>query len=45
MTAGMDNRPLTADELATMEGLLAEALAAGAWGLSSGLFTAPGGYA
>src|SRR5437773_5448110 len=38
MTAGLDNRPLTADELATMERLLKEALAAGAWGLSSGLF-------
>src|SRR6267378_7178356 len=44
MTAGMDNRAVTADELATMEGLLAEALAAGAWGMSSGLFTAPGAY-
>ena len=30
MTAGMDDRALTADELATMERLLAEALAAGA---------------
>ena len=28
-----------------MERLLAEALAAGAWGLSSGLFTAPGCHA
>ena len=45
MTAGMDNRALTTAELATMEHLLAEALAAGAWGLSSGLFTAPGAYA
>ena len=45
MTAGMDDRALTADELATMERLLAEALAAGAWGLSSGLFTAPGCWA
>ena len=45
MTAGMDNRPLTADEQTAMERLLAEALQAGAWGLSSGLFTAPGGYA
>jgi N-acyl-D-aspartate/D-glutamate deacylase len=45
MTAGMDDRPLTAGELARMEGLLEEALAAGAWGLSSGLFTAPGGAA
>lgn len=45
MTAGMDDRPLTADEATRMEGLLEEALAAGAWGLSSGLFTAPGGAA
>src|SRR5262249_54510877 len=45
MTAGMDNRSLTAAELATMERLLEEALGAGAWGLSSGLFTAPGSYA
>src|SRR5882724_78848 len=45
MTAGLENRPLTADELATMERLLEEALAAGAWGLSSGLFTAPGCHA
>ena len=45
MTAGMEPRALTADELSTMERLLAEALAAGAWGLSSGLFTAPGYWA
>jgi N-acyl-D-aspartate/D-glutamate deacylase len=45
MTAGMDNRRLTADELAAMERLLEEALAAGAWGLSSGLFTVPGHFA
>src|SRR5207249_8968489 len=45
MTAEMENRPVTAGELASMERLLAEALAAGAWGLSSGLFTAPGCYA
>ena len=45
MTAGLDNRPLTADEMDTMERLLEEALAAGAWGLSSGLFTAPGHFA
>jgi len=31
--------------MATMERLLEEALAAGAWGLSSGLFTAPGHFA
>jgi N-acyl-D-aspartate/D-glutamate deacylase len=45
MTAGMEARAVSADELAAMERLLAEALAAGAWGLSSGLFTAPGCYA
>jgi N-acyl-D-amino-acid deacylase len=45
MTAGLEDRPLTAGELAQMQGLLEEALAAGAWGLSSGLFTAPGGSA
>ena len=45
MTAGLDNRPLTATELAAMQRLLEEALAAGAWGLSSGLFTAPGSFA
>src|SRR5712692_6706647 len=45
MTAGLQNRPLTAAELTQMQGLLEEALTAGAWGLSSGLFTAPGGAA
>jgi N-acyl-D-aspartate/D-glutamate deacylase len=45
MTAGLDTRPLTAAERAAMEDLLEEALAAGAWGLSSGLFTAPGNFA
>jgi N-acyl-D-amino-acid deacylase len=45
MTAGLENRPVTRDELAAMERLLEEALAAGAWGLSSGLFTAPGNSA
>jgi N-acyl-D-aspartate/D-glutamate deacylase len=45
MTAGLEDRPLTSAELAQMQGLLEEALAAGAWGLSSGLFTAPGGAA
>jgi N-acyl-D-amino-acid deacylase len=45
MTAGMDDRPLTGGELTQMEHLLEEALPAGAWGLSSGLFTAPGGAA
>ena len=36
MTAGMESRPVRREELATMERLLEEALAAGAWGLSSG---------
>ena len=45
MTSGLEDRPLAAAELAQMERLLEEALAAGAWGLSSGLFTAPGGSA
>jgi len=45
MAAGMEDRPLTSAETSAMEVLLAEALAAGAWGLSSGLFTAPGCYA
>jgi N-acyl-D-aspartate/D-glutamate deacylase len=45
MTGGLDNRPLTAAELGAMIGLLEEALTAGAWGLSSGLFTAPGSFA
>jgi N-acyl-D-amino-acid deacylase len=45
MTVGMDNRAATAAELATMERLLEEAIEAGALGLSSGLFTAPGGFA
>jgi N-acyl-D-amino-acid deacylase len=45
MTAGMENRPLTSAETGAMEVLLAEALSAGAWGLSSGLFTPPGCYA
>jgi N-acyl-D-aspartate/D-glutamate deacylase len=45
MAAGMDERPLTDAERAVMTQLLEEALVAGAWGLSSGLFTAPGGYA
>ena len=45
MVMGMANRPPTADELQHMTTLLDEALAAGALGLSSGLFTAPGSYA
>jgi N-acyl-D-amino-acid deacylase len=45
MTAGLENRPLKPDEMTAMERLLEEALAGGAWGLSSGLFTAPGNFA
>jgi N-acyl-D-aspartate/D-glutamate deacylase len=45
MVMGMADRPPTPDELAQMIALLEEALDAGALGLSSGLFTAPGSYA
>jgi N-acyl-D-amino-acid deacylase len=45
MVMGMANRPPTPDELSRMIALLEEALAAGALGMSSGLFTAPGSYA
>jgi N-acyl-D-amino-acid deacylase len=45
MVMGMDARPPNAGELDAMIALLEDALAAGALGLSSGLFTAPGSYA
>src|SRR6202165_1642202 len=45
MVMGMDARPPTTGELNRMITLLGEALDAGARGLSSGLFTAPGSYA
>jgi len=45
MAMGMEARKPTPVELAQMVSLLEEALAAGALGLSSGLFTAPGSYA
>src|SRR5712675_1235584 len=45
MVMGMEARPPTTAELAAMIGLLEQALDAGALGLSSGLFTAPGSYA
>jgi N-acyl-D-aspartate/D-glutamate deacylase len=45
MTVGMDRRAATHEELEQMARLLEEALDAGALGLSSGLFTAPGTYA
>jgi N-acyl-D-amino-acid deacylase len=45
MVMGMANRAPTPDELEAMIDLLEQALDAGALGLSSGLFTAPGSYA
>jgi len=45
MTMGMERREPKPDELGSMQRLLEEALDAGALGLSSGLFTAPGSYA
>src|SRR5690606_38766105 len=45
MTVGMEPRAATANELAKMTELLDEALDAGALGMSSGLFTAPGSFA
>ncbi len=45
MVMGMDERAPTAAELDRMIALLEDGLAAGALGLSSGLFTAPGSYA
>src|SRR5271166_1254836 len=45
MVMGMREGPPTPHELDAMIGLLEEALDAGALGLSSGLFTAPGSYA
>jgi N-acyl-D-amino-acid deacylase len=45
MAMGMEDRPPRAEELSVMRQLLEEALEAGALGLSSGLFTAPGIYA
>jgi N-acyl-D-amino-acid deacylase len=45
MVMGMDQRAPDASEMAHMVHLLEDALDAGALGLSSGLFTAPGSYA
>src|SRR6266700_3806988 len=45
MVMGMSARPPDAHELARMIALAEDALEAGALGLSSGLFTAPGSYA
>ena len=45
MVMGMDSRPASREEVARMRELLEEGLDAGALGMSSGLFTAPGSYA
>lgn len=45
MAMGTEARPPDTDELRLMQDLLEEGLQAGALGLSSGLFTTPGGYA
>lgn len=42
---GMQNRQATTEELDQMKGLVADAMEAGALGLSSGLFYAPGSFA
>ena len=42
---GMDDRPPTPTEQATMQAGVREALAAGAWGMSTGLVYPPGTYA
>jgi N-acyl-D-aspartate/D-glutamate deacylase len=45
MAMGLEDRAPTAAELAQMKALLEEGLAAGALGLSTGLFTPPGSFA
>jgi N-acyl-D-aspartate/D-glutamate deacylase len=45
MVMGLERRPPTPPELARIKSLVEEALDAGAFGLSSGLFTPPGAYA
>ena len=42
---GMEDRPATPDEIVAMQSLVAERMRAGAFGLSTGLFYAPGSYA
>jgi len=42
---GFARRPPTASELATMERLMDQSMADGAWGLATGLIYAPGSYA
>ena len=43
--SGFDARPLTAEEMETMDNLLAESMEQGAFGLSSGLIYPPGVFA
>lgn len=45
MVMGLANRAATSDELGRMAALIEEALAAGANGMSTGLFTPPGAFA
>jgi N-acyl-D-amino-acid deacylase len=45
LVVGPEDRPATADEIASMQHILAESLQAGAVGLSSGLTYTPGMYA
>ena len=42
---GLEGRPALSDELETMAELLQEGLDQGAWGMSAGLFYAPGSFA
>jgi N-acyl-D-aspartate/D-glutamate deacylase len=42
---GMEDRPPTREELEKMKAMVREGMAAGAFGLSSGLYYAPGSYA
>jgi N-acyl-D-amino-acid deacylase len=42
---GAEDRPATGEELGTMRALAADALASGAWGMSTGLVYPPGAYA
>ena len=41
---GMENRPPTSQELAEMQGMVRQAMAEGAWGLSTGLRYLPGAF-
>jgi N-acyl-D-amino-acid deacylase len=45
MALGMEDRPARPEEIRSMVGMLTESLDAGAFGLSTGLFTAPGSSA